>query len=211
MGRRGRPLLADHRRPGPGARQPPAGLLQHRLQQRPALGIRQARRWNDPDYMLIGWVGDAHRMGVGHKTTLTPNEQYSYMSMWCLMAAPLIFSGDMAQLDPFTLNVLCNAEVIDVDQDALGRQARIVRKTPSDFILLKDLEDGSRPWGFSTWARRKPRFPRPGAIWASRQAADPRFVAAKGPAGGRREVPGHGAAAWGDVGETPAGENARIT
>ena len=69
------------------------------------------------------------RMGVGRKTTLTPNEQYSYMSMWCLMAAPLIFSGDMARLDPFTLNVLCNAEVIDVDQDALGRQARIVRKT----------------------------------------------------------------------------------
>ena len=70
-------------------------------------------------------------MGVGHKTPLTPNEQYSYMSMWCLMASPLIFSGDMARLDPFTLNVLCNAEVIDVDQDALGRQARIVRKTPT--------------------------------------------------------------------------------
>ena len=87
--------------------------------------------WNDPDYLLIGYVGDAYQMGVGRKTTLTPNEQYSYMSMWCLMAAPLIFSGDMARLDPFTLNVLCNAEVIDVDQDALGRQARIVRKTPA--------------------------------------------------------------------------------
>ena len=46
--------------------------------------------------------------------------------------SPLIFSGDMARLDPFTLNVLCNAEVIDVDQDALGRQARIIRKTPGD-------------------------------------------------------------------------------
>ena len=46
------------------------------------------------------------------------------MSMWCLMAAPLFFSGDMAKLDPFTLNVLCNAEVIDVDQDPLGKQAR---------------------------------------------------------------------------------------
>jgi alpha-galactosidase len=103
--------------------------------------------WNDPDYLLIGYVGDAHRMGVGRKTTLTPGEQYSYMSMWCLMAAPLIFSGDMAKLDPFTLNVLCNAEVIDVDQDALGRQARIIRKTPSEFILLKDLEDGSKALG----------------------------------------------------------------
>ncbi len=103
--------------------------------------------WNDPDYLLIGYVGDAHAMGVGHKTTLTSDEQYSYMSMWCLMAAPLIFSGDMARLDPFTLNVLCNAEVIDIDQDALGRQARIIRKTASDFVLLKELEDGSKALG----------------------------------------------------------------
>ena len=103
--------------------------------------------WNDPDYLLIGYVGDAGQMGAGRKTTLTPNEQYSYMSMWCLMAAPLIFSGDMARLDPFTLNVLCNAEVIDVDQDPLGRQARIIRKTPGEFILLKDLEDGSKALG----------------------------------------------------------------
>jgi alpha-galactosidase len=103
--------------------------------------------WNDPDYLLIGYVGDANQMGVGRKTTLTPNEQYSYMSMWCLMAAPLIFSGDMARLDPFTLNVLCNAEVIDVDQDGLGRQARIIGKTPGAFVLLKDLEDGSKALG----------------------------------------------------------------
>ena len=53
----------------------------------------------------------------------------------------------MARLDPFTLNVLCNAEVIDVDQDPLGRQARIVRKTPREFVLLKDQEDGSKALG----------------------------------------------------------------
>jgi len=103
--------------------------------------------WNDPDYLLIGYVGDASQMGAGRKTALTSDEQYSYMSMWCLMAAPLIFSGDMARLDPFTINVLCNAEVIDIDQDVLGRQARIIRKTPSEFILLKDLEDGSKAMG----------------------------------------------------------------
>ena len=103
--------------------------------------------WNDPDYILIGWVGDAHGMGEGTKTTLTPNEQYSYMSMWSLMAAPLIFSGDMAKLDAFTLNVLCNAEVIAVDQDLLGRQAKILRQTGSEFILVKRLDDGSKAVG----------------------------------------------------------------
>ena len=119
--------------------------------------------WNDPDYLLIGYVGDAHAMGVGHKTTLTPDEQYSYMSMWCLMAAPLIFSGDMARLDPFTLNVLCNAEVIDVDQDALGRQARVIRKTVGDFVLLKDMEDGSKALGLFNLAEKPASI---SATWA---------------------------------------------
>jgi alpha-galactosidase len=103
--------------------------------------------WNDPDYILIGWVGDAHSMAVGKLTSLTPHEQYSYMSMWCLMAAPLIFSGDMARLDAFTLNVLCNHEVIAVDQDVLGKQARIIRHTEGDFVLWKELEDGSKALG----------------------------------------------------------------
>jgi alpha-galactosidase len=101
-------------------------------------------RWNDPDYILIGYVGNAHSIADPPRpTTLTPNEQYAYLSMWALMAAPLFYSGDITRLDDFTLNVLCNAEVIAIDQDALGRQARIVRKTENEFVLAKPLEDGS--------------------------------------------------------------------
>jgi alpha-galactosidase len=100
-------------------------------------------QWNDPDYILIGWVGSAREHGVGKQTTLTGNEQYSYMSMWSLMAAPLFFSGDMAKLDEFTLNVLCNAEVIEVDQDALGRQARPLVMDEETLILAKPMQDGS--------------------------------------------------------------------
>lgn len=119
------------------------------------IGLSNARHWefarpggwNDPDYILIGWVGDAHGMGEGKQTTLTPNEQYSYMAMWSLMAAPLIFSGDMAKLDAFTLNVLCNAEIIAVDQDPLGKQARVLRQTRREFVLVKELADGSRAVG----------------------------------------------------------------
>ena len=82
-------------------------------------------------------------MGLGHPTSLTPNEQHSYMSLWCLMAAPLIFSGDMTKLDAFTLSILCNAEVIEIDQDTLGRQAKIIRQNDDQLILAKPLEDGS--------------------------------------------------------------------
>jgi len=119
-------------------------------------------QWNDPDYILIGWVGDAHKQAEGRPTSLTPSEQYSYMSMWCLMAAPLIFSGDMDKLDEFTLNILCNAEVIEVDQDPLGKQAQILQTwhglparentarmaVPHEyFVMAKDMEDGSKALG----------------------------------------------------------------
>ena len=59
------------------------------------------------------------------------------------MAAPLFFSGDMARLDEFTLNVLCNPEVIDVNQDALGKQATPVHFTDEELVLAKPMEDGS--------------------------------------------------------------------
>lgn len=99
--------------------------------------------WNDPDYILIGWLGNRY----GEKTTLTPNEQYSYMSMWSLMAAPLFFSGDMAKLDSFSLNILCNNEVIDIDLDVLGHQAKIIRNDENGMVMIKDLSDNSKAIG----------------------------------------------------------------
>jgi alpha-galactosidase len=99
--------------------------------------------WNDPDYLLIGWGGAAQAHGIGKQTTLTGHEQYSYMSMWSLMAAPLFFSGDMSKLDEFTLNILCNSEVIDINQDALGKQARLIVKNDETLIMAKPMEDGS--------------------------------------------------------------------
>ena len=57
---------------------------------------------------------------------MTPNEQYSHVSLWCLLAAPLIFSGDITRMDDFTLSLLTNDEVIEVDQDPLGNAARRV-------------------------------------------------------------------------------------
>jgi alpha-galactosidase len=104
--------------------------------------------WNDPDYILIGRIGNARNMGEPELCGLSPNEQYAYMSLWSLMASPLIFSGDMRYLDEFTLNVLCNPEVIDVNQDALGQAAAPVVLTPTTYLMVKDLEDGGKAVGF---------------------------------------------------------------
>lgn len=103
--------------------------------------------WNDPDYIQIGMIGNAQGMGEPRLCPLTPNEQYAFMSLWCLMAAPLFYSGDMSRLDEFTLNVLCNPEVIDVDQDPLGQSAKVVPLAGDTFAMVKDLEDGSKAVG----------------------------------------------------------------
>ncbi len=114
--------------------------------------------WNDPDYLLVGWTGNAHGMGKTRAIPLTPNEQYTHMSMWSLMAAPLFFSGDMSKLEPFTLNILCNSEVIEVDQDPLGQQARVVSRTPDTLILAKDMQDGSKAVGLFNLGRIRSRI-----------------------------------------------------
>ena len=102
-------------------------------------------RWNDPDYLLLGYLSNWRGQRV--PTSLTPNEQYTQVSLWCLVAAPLIFSGDMTRLDEFTLNVLCNNEVLDVDQDSLGKPGRRVVKNEDLEVWAKELEDGSKAVG----------------------------------------------------------------
>ena len=87
-------------------------------------------------------------MGLPKPCPLTPNEQYSFMSMWCLLPAPLFFSGDMSHLDPFTLGILCSPELIEVNQDALGRSARAVKLDGDTFLMVKELEGGALAVGF---------------------------------------------------------------
>jgi alpha-galactosidase len=101
--------------------------------------------WNDPDYLLLGWLSDWK--GGTAPTPLTPNEQYTHVSLWALVAAPLIFSGDITRLDDFTLGLLANDDVIDVDQDPLGRPGRRVAQAGDVEIWVRDLEDGSKAVG----------------------------------------------------------------
>ncbi len=97
--------------------------------------------WNDPDYLSLGYL-----VG-GAKTTLSPNEQYSYMSLWCLVTAPLIFSGDITRLDEFTLSLLTNDEVLEVNQDPLGKAACRAAKVDDLEVWAKDMEDGRKAVG----------------------------------------------------------------
>jgi alpha-galactosidase len=100
--------------------------------------------WNDPDMLVVGQVGWGHL----HPSHLTPDEQYTHISLWCLLSAPLLIGCDMTKLDPFTLNLLENDEVLALDQDALGKEATCVVTDGNLRVYEKELEDGGRALGF---------------------------------------------------------------
>jgi alpha-galactosidase len=96
--------------------------------------------WLDPDMMILGNVTTGTEL---HPTRLTPDEQYSHVSLFSLLAAPLLIGCPIEQLDPFTLNLLTNDEVIAINQDPLGKSARLVSDENGVQIWVKPLEDGS--------------------------------------------------------------------
>jgi alpha-galactosidase len=111
--------------------------------------------WNDPDMLVVGvvgWDNDAH------PTHLTADEQYFHISMWALQGAPLLIGCDLTKLDPFTLGLLTNDEVIDVDQDPLGKVADVVGShepnTPTSPVQAwsRPMEDGSLAVGLFNYA-----------------------------------------------------------
>jgi alpha-galactosidase len=117
-----------------------------------SIGFRQDKaapfakpgNWNDPDMLIVGQVG----WGNLHPTHLTPDEQYTHISLWCLLSSPLLIGCDMTKFDDFTLNLLSNDEVLALDQDALGKEATCVLTEGNLKVYEKELEDGSRAFGF---------------------------------------------------------------
>ncbi len=95
--------------------------------------------WNDPDMLVVGRVG----WGNPKPTRLSGDEQYTHISLWCLLSAPLLIGCDLEQLDEFTVSLLTNDEVLEINQDAMGKQATAVARGLDWVVYAKPLEDGS--------------------------------------------------------------------
>ena len=96
--------------------------------------------WSDPDMLVVGMVGWGPNL---HPSNLTPDEQYTHISLWCLLSSPLLLGCDLAQLDDFTLSLLTNDEVLAINQDSLGKQATQFSNEDGRVVYAKTLEDGS--------------------------------------------------------------------
>ncbi len=91
--------------------------------------------WNDPDMLEVG------------NGKMNKNEYRTHMSLWCLLAAPLLAGNDLSKMTPETLAILTNPEVIALDQDPLGVQGHRVAQEGQLEVWVKPLADGSKAVG----------------------------------------------------------------
>jgi len=114
------------------------------LRQKKWLQYMSPGGFNDPDMLQVGSFGIPNReTGKVKKTRLLPVEQYSQISLWSILGAPLILSCDLSRIDDFTLGLLTNDEVLAVNQDALSVAPRCISAGLLREVWLRALEDGS--------------------------------------------------------------------
>jgi alpha-galactosidase len=125
-------------------------------------------RWNDPDYL-------------GPQLGMTNAEARAQLSMWALLAAPLILGSDPRALSPGTVHMLTNRHVVAIDQDRLGIQGTLSRQRGSGQVWRRRLSGahmavalfnrGSRALRITTSARalgsRRARRYRLFDVWAN--------------------------------------------
>ena len=91
--------------------------------------------WNDPDMLEVGNGG------------MNEDEYRTHMSLWAILAAPLIAGNDLTKMTPYTVEMLTNREVLAVDQDPLGKQGfRVAQEGPFE-VWMKPMADGSKVVG----------------------------------------------------------------
>jgi alpha-galactosidase len=91
--------------------------------------------WNDPDMLEVGNGG------------MNMEEYRTHMSLWAILAAPLLAGNDLTSMSPETIALLTNREVIAIDQDPAGKQGdRFSAEGPTE-IWTRPLADGSKAIG----------------------------------------------------------------
>ena len=101
--------------------------------------------WNDPDYL-------------GPELGMTNAESQAQLSMWAIVAAPLILGSDPRSLSPAMITMLENRQVIAIDQDPLGIQGTPIQQHGTAQVWVKPLVGGSRAVALLNRGRRARRI-----------------------------------------------------
>ena len=86
--------------------------------------------WNDPDMLEVG------------NGQMSAEEYRAHMSLWVLLASPLLAGNDLSKMTPEDKGILLNKEAISIDQDPLGKQATRIYQRGDFSVWTKPLADG---------------------------------------------------------------------
>ena len=110
-----------------------------------AWGVMKILNMRDNDtlrkYAHPGAWNDFDMMEVGNGMSLA--EDRTHFALWSMLASPLMLGNDVRKTSKQTLEILTNAEIIAVNQDALGIQAFRYAKQGDLEIWAKPLQDGA--------------------------------------------------------------------
>ena len=87
------------------------------------IAAQQPGHWPDADMLPLGRLGPAPGWGKPRDSSLTHDEQRTMMNLWCIMRSPLMYGGDPAATDEWTLSLLTNREVLAVDQHSRNNRS----------------------------------------------------------------------------------------
>lgn len=105
-------------------------------------GFTGPGNWPDADMLEIGRVRTTDVEGT-RPCRLSPDEQFTHITLWTMLASPMLIGCDLGNVDDFTLSLLTNNEVIDVNQDPLGIQGIKFIEEEDRVVMVKPLEDGT--------------------------------------------------------------------
>jgi len=99
-------------------------------------------RWNDPDMLEVG------------NGKMTTDEYKTHMSLWVILAAPLLAGNDLSKMTDIDKSILMNKDAIAIDQDPLGKQGDRLYQSADLDVWTKPLSNGrvavglfNRSWG----------------------------------------------------------------
>lgn len=82
-------------------------------------GVSEPGHWPDADMLPLGYLGPAPGWGKPRQTRLSHDEQRTLFTLWSIFRSPLMIGGDLTSADDWTLALLTNAEVIEMDQHSI--------------------------------------------------------------------------------------------
>ncbi|QGY43358.1 alpha-galactosidase [Maribellus comscasis] len=74
--------------------------------------------WPDADMLPLGRISIRGERGEERMTGFTKDEQYTLMNLWAIFRSPLMFGGDLPSNDDFTLSLITNKDILNVNQNS---------------------------------------------------------------------------------------------